>query len=289
MRPLVALAVAALALAAAAPGRAPAPALAPEVVLIAHRGASWDAPEHTFASWDLALDQGADWIEQDLQLTRDGVLVVIHDDSLDRTARGPAASCTGLVRDRSLAELTRCEVGSWFNDEYPERARAEYAGAKIPTLDSVLTRYAGRARFYIELKDPDEAPGMEGALLALLRRHRLAGAGAEVGRVIVQSFSAASLRRMHALEPAVALVQLFEDAIPPDSLALRLEEIAAYAVGIGPSRKVVGARLVAAAHAAGLAVHPYTVNEPEVLRWMLSIGVDGVFTDRPGELRRLSR
>ena len=65
--------------------------LAADVQVIAHRGASWDAPEHTFAAYDLALAQGADWIEQDLQMTRDGQLVVLHDDSLDRTARGPSA------------------------------------------------------------------------------------------------------------------------------------------------------------------------------------------------------
>jgi len=146
-----------------------------DFTLIAHRGASWDAPEHTFAAWDLALDAGADFIEQDLRLTRDGALVVFHDDSLDRTARGPAVACTGLIRDRSLEELAACEVGSWFNAKYPERAAARFVGERIPTLDSVLTRYAGRARFYIETKDPLESPGMEEALVALLRKHRLAG------------------------------------------------------------------------------------------------------------------
>ena len=130
---------------------------------------------------------------------------------------------------------------------------------------------------------------MEEALLVQLRQHRLAGPGVEPDRVIVQSFSAPSLRRLHALEPRLPLVLLLEDPVPADSLAPRLAEIAEFAAGIGPSRRIVSARLVTVAHEAGLAVHPYTVNEPEVWRWMLSIGVDGVFTDRPGALRQLSR
>jgi len=266
-----------------------APNATRDVAIIAHRGASWDAPEHTFAAWDLALEQGADWIEQDLQLTSDGVLVVFHDDSLDRTARG--TSCSGRLRERTLAELRGCEVGSWFNAEYPDRARASYVGAEIPTLDSVLTRYAGRARFYIETKHPDEAPGMEDALLLLLRKHRLVGeeSSADTGRVIVQSFSRSSLARLRELAPMIPLVLLIEDPIPADELEGALIEIARYAIGIGPARSLVNARLVAAAHKAGLVVHPYTVNEPATMRWMLSLGVDGMFTDRPGELAQLRR
>jgi glycerophosphoryl diester phosphodiesterase len=263
----------------------------PDVVVIAHRGASFEAPEHTFAAWDLALGQGADWIEQDLQLTKDGVLVVLHDDSLDRTAKGPAVHCTGHVREKTWAELQRCEVGSWFADSFPVRARPSYAGERIPSLEQVLSRYAARAdvRFYIETKSPDEAPGMEKALLAALRRHRLAGPGADTGRVIVQSFSFASLERMYSLDPAVPLVALIDDPIAPDSLEPTLRRIAAIAKGIGPARRIVSARMVGAAHAAGLFVHPYTVNDPAVMRHLLGLGVDGMFTDRPALLRDVIR
>ncbi len=263
----------------------------PDVVVIAHRGASFEAPEHTFAAWDLALGQGADWIEQDLQLTKDGVLVVLHDDSLDRTARGPAGACRGLARERTWAQIQRCEVGSWFADSFPARRGPSYAGERIPSLEQVLSRYASRAnvRFYIETKSPDEAPGMEEALLAVLRRHRLAGPGADTGRVIVQSFSFASLERMHRLDPAVPLVALIDDPIAPDSLEPTLRRIAAIAKGIGPARRIVSARMVAAAHAAGLSVHPYTVNDPAVMRRLIGLGVDGMFTDRPALLRDVIR
>jgi glycerophosphoryl diester phosphodiesterase len=259
------------------------------VQVIAHRGASAEAPEHTFAAWDLALAQGADWIEQDLQMTRDGQLVVLHDDSLDRTARGPAAHCSGLVREKTRAQLADCEVGSWFNAEHPLFARPDYAGARIATLDEVLTRYAGRARFYIETKNPAEAPGMEDSLLAVLRRHRLVGSGATEGRVMVQSFSPASLERLHALEPRLPLVQLWDDDIPASELEPLLDRVRAYAVGIGPARRLVSQRFVDAAHARDLVVHPYTVNAEPVMAYLLELGVDGMFTDRPAALRQVLR
>ncbi|MGH7446750.1 MAG: glycerophosphodiester phosphodiesterase family protein, partial [Longimicrobiales bacterium] len=140
------------------------------MLVIGHRGASGYAPEHTFASYDLALELGADFIEQDLQMTRDGELIVMHDDTLDRTTGG---RCTGRVIDHTLEQIRQCDVGSWFNAARPGHAHDRYAGAAIPTLAEVFARYADRASFYIETKNPEEAPGMEAALLALLDRHDL--------------------------------------------------------------------------------------------------------------------
>ncbi len=257
--------------------------------VIAHRGASFEAPEHTIAAYDLALEQGADWIEQDLQMTRDGHLVVVHDDSLDRTARGPVADCRGLVREKSLAQLARCEVGGWFNAEHPGRAQASYVGSRILTLDEVLTRYGSRARYYIETKNPAEAPGMEDSLLVLLRKHGLEGPGSDEGRVIVQSFSPASLQRMRALAPRLALVQLRDERVMPGTLDAWLDSVATYAVGIGPSREILSAAMVEGAHARGLVVHPYTVNAEPTMEFVLSLGVDGMFTDLPALARRVLR
>lgn len=258
-----------------------------DVQVIAHRGASWDAPEHSFAAYDLALEQGADWIEQDLQMTRDGQLVVLHDDSLDRTVSGPSASCRGLVRERTRAELGTCEVGSWFNREYPLRAKAAFADERIPTLDAVLTRYRGRARFYIETKSPADAPGMEDSLLVLLRKHGLVGRGGDEGRVIVQSFSAASLIRLRELSPRLALVQLMDERPASGSLEATLDSIARYAIGVGPSREFINEAFVKAAQARGLVVHPYTVNAEATMVYVLNLGVDGMFTDRPDLLLNL--
>src|SRR5262245_44060883 len=110
------------------------------VLAIGHRGASGYAPEHTFASYDRAIELRADYIEQDLQLTKDGVLVAMHDPTLDRTARGSAENCKGLVIEKTLAQIKTCDVGSWFNAAFPQHARPEYVGQKIPTLEEIFKR-----------------------------------------------------------------------------------------------------------------------------------------------------
>lgn len=255
--------------------------------VIAHRGASWDAPEHTFAAWDLAIAQGADWLEQDLQVTRDGELVVLHDDSLDRTARGPAASCRGLVRTKTREELAQCEVGSWFNEKFPDRARPEFGAQHIPTLDQVLARYGDRARFYIETKNPEEAPGMEEALIALLKQRGLIGPDGSSERVIVQSFSRQSLEKLQQLAPALPRVYLLSELPSGRPLDAVMAELATVAQGIGPNWRLVSDSLVRSAHAHRLIVHPYTVNSPELMRRLTALGVDGMFTDRPALLRSL--
>jgi glycerophosphoryl diester phosphodiesterase len=127
------------------------------VLNIGHRGASGYAPEHTLVSYDLAIALGADYIEQDLQLTSDGVLVVLHDTTLDRTARGLAENCTGLVSDKTLAQIKTCDVGTWFNEANPGFARPEYVGLTIPTLEEVFVRYRRRTNYYIETKSPETA------------------------------------------------------------------------------------------------------------------------------------
>lgn len=247
------------------------------MIVIAHRGASGHAPEHTFAAWDAALGMGADYLEQDLQMTADDVLVVMHDDTLDRTT-----GCHGRVREKTLAAIADCDAGSWFNERWPDRARPEFARLSVPTLEAVFERYAGSARFYIETKNPRAAPGMEEELLRLIRRHGLLeNANDELPTVIVQSFSVASLRRLHALEPRLALVRLFGRHHTGFTLRRLLPRVAGYAFGIGPSRVDTDERLVRAAHASGLVVHPWTVNDPDEMRRFERFGVDGIFTDFP--------
>ena len=255
------------------------------VLVVGHRGASARAPEHTLAAYDLALASGADYIEQDLQLTKDGELVVLHDPTLDRTARGPSEHCRGRVIDKTLAQLRRCDVGSWFNEAHPEHAQAAFVGLRIPTLDEVFARYRHRANYYIETKNPDDAPGMEEKLLALLDAYALRPPAAAQGRVLVQSFSQASLLRLHALAPSIPLVQLFGGAAGTSSaIRATLDAVAGYAVGIGPGKGAADAALVRAAHARCLDVHPYTVNDAPEMRALVALGVDGMFTDVPDRL-----
>ena len=259
------------------------------VINIAHPGASAYAPEHTFASWDLALEMNADFLEQDLQMTADGVLVVLHDDTLDRTTRGLEQHCSGPVIERTLAELENCDAGSWFNEEHPDRARPEFEELRIPTLEAVFERYAGRARFYIETKNPTAAPGMEEELLRLLHAFDLVPASLDDHTVILQSFSPASLMKLRDLEPTLPRVQLAPGDETVASIQSQLSEVAAYAQGLGPHYSDVNAALLDEAHELGLMVHPYTVDAPEEMRRLIGIGVDGMFTNVPDVLGALER
>ena len=255
-----------------------------QVLNIGHRGASGEAPEHTLAAYDLAIRQGADYIEQDLQLTRDGVLVVLHDETLDRTARGSAENCTGRVDAKTLAQLKTCDVGRWFNEAFPERARPEYAGLRIPTLEEVFQRYGKRINYYIETKSPETADRMEERLLALMDRYGLRKPAAVRWQVLIQSFSPASLQKIHRLDPSLPLIQLNSIFETSEVLRAQLESVATYAVGIGPALSSVDSALVAAAHARCLEVHPYTVNDSQTMARLLDVGVDGMFTNFPALL-----
>lgn len=250
---------------------------------VGHRGASGYAPEHTIAAYDLALSLGADYIEQDLQMTSDGVLVVLHDPDLDRTAQGSAESCSGLVATKTLAQVKTCDVGSWFNAQYPQYARPEYVGLRIPTLEEVFQRYGTGVNYYIETKDPELSPGMEAELLRLMNQYGLRDPAVNSRRVLIQSFHPESLQAVRALDPALPLIQLYF-GLPSASIIQTLDAVEQYAVGIGPSSGSVDAALVAAAHARCLDVHPYTVNSESEMTELVELGVDGMFTNFPDRL-----
>lgn len=252
------------------------------VVNIAHRGASAYAPEHTVGSYDLALELGADYIEQDLHMTADGMLVALHDSTLERTAWGNNRGARRPVADTTWAELRACDVGSWFNLTFPQYARPEYEAMKILSLDQILTRYGDTPRYYIETKTPELYPGMEEELLRLLAEHNLATPSVYPWPVIVQSFSSASLEKMHALQPSLPLVQLtLEDGA---SVRRTLEAVSAYALGIGVRTTAVSPGLVEDAHHHGLLVHAFTALEYPEMSALVELGVDGVFTDYPDRL-----
>ncbi len=253
------------------------------VLNIGHRGASGYAPEHTIPSYDLALWLGADYIEQDLQMTRDGVLVALHDDTLDRTARGSARDCAGLLISRTLEQIKTCDVGSWFNEAYPKYAKDEYVGLRICTLEEVFRRYGSGANYYIETKNPEAAPGMEEELLLLMDEYGLRGPAASGWQVLIQSFSPASLQKIHALDRSLPLIQLYDEE-SSGAIRASLDSARAYAVGVGPYKGDVDTQLVEAAHARCLHVHPYTVNEEHEMKALIELGVDGMFTNFPDRL-----
>jgi len=226
------------------------------VEVVAHRGASAHAAEHTFAAYDLALALGADALEVDLRATADGKLVAVHDRTLERIGGGP----------RPVAAMKAAELAA----ATPQRARPLRLGA-------VLTRYGHRTRLLLELKDP--APPMERRLVAALAR-----AGVR-DQVVVQSFDPRSLCRVRRLDRALAVAPLRETA--PASASAWLERMAALgASAVGLHHALVDAALVEAAHARGLAVRAWTVNDADEAARLASIGVDGLITDAPGRIRR---
>ena len=250
----------------------------PKPTLIAHRGASVLAPEHTFAAYDLAIEIGADYLEHDLQLTFDDVLVVLHDDTLDRTARGPAENCSGAVAEKTLVQLETCDFGMWFTGRDPA-AGNRFGGQRIVSLDALFARYGTSVRYYIETKQPEKAPGMEAALVSLLAAHGLLPTNPRDRSVVVQSFSTESLRKLHALQPELPLVRLLDEGELGTAADTELAELSKIAVGIGPNHIDVDEDLVTSAHRHGLVVHPWTVNTRADMHRVLELGVDGVFTD----------
>jgi glycerophosphoryl diester phosphodiesterase len=221
--------------------------------IVAHRGASASAPEHSFAAYDLALAQGADAIELDLRETADGELVVLHDPTLRRTTADP----------RAIASLPAVALES-----LP-------AATRPPLLRTVLERYGRRTRYLVELKDP--TPALERRALAALRVAGLRD------RAVIQSFDHASLRRLRALDPSLAVAPLLR-AVPAAGEEF-LDDLAANgAVALGVHHQAVDAGLLAAAHRRGLGVRAWTVNEAVAAERLLGLGVDGLITDLPGSL-----
>ncbi|MBA3431366.1 MAG: glycerophosphodiester phosphodiesterase, partial [Actinobacteria bacterium] len=211
-------------------------------MVIAHRGASAYAPEHTTAAYDLALKLGADYIEPDVHMTSDGVLVAIHDPTIDRTATRDGGAARGLVSSMTMDELRSCEFGSWYNRSFPSFARPEYSGLRIQSLEDIFARYGDRASYYIETKSPD-SPGMEEELVELIKRYGLMEPSANRWRVVIQSFSASSLEQTHALAPSLPLIQLFH-VQSSKSIQMALEEVRTYAAGIGPWKNAIDRQLV---------------------------------------------
>ena len=252
-------------------------------LLVAHRGASGYAPEHTIVAYRMALEQGADFIEQDLQVTRDGHLICAHDAELSRTTNvrelfpdrasehdvdGSSAPKKGwYVVDFTLAEIRRLDAGSWFNRANSFAARPDYVGQRVPTLEEAIAAIGDRAGLYIEMKYPEfyNARGFDMAkLLAQVLQKSGYAKGRKTKRVFIQSFWKSNLLRMKEVAPQYARVQLLpmEEPGRRDTMKVSPElarEIAAYAQGAGPSKSMITAAAdVQVFHAAGLVIHPYT-------------------------------
>lgn len=247
-------------------------------LIIGHRGASALAPENTHAAFVLAFELGADGIEFDVRLSRDGVPYVYHDGTLERTAGVCAESDV-----HSSATLSQLYAGPWFNRRYPSRARFDYSLEKIPTLAQVFARY-GSDVLYAELKceDPARRPALARAVVEMIDDYGVAD------KVIVKSFALDSLREVKRLAPEVRTAALFGRSWPRPFLPAATIIAEAEACGadeISLHRSLLRAATVDAAHKRGFQVLGWTLNAPASLRRALGLGLRAIITDYPGEMR----
>ncbi|MGW6455845.1 glycerophosphodiester phosphodiesterase [Streptomyces sp. NPDC055078] len=254
------------------------------IQVVAHRGASQDAPEHTLAAYMKAIDDGADALECDVRLTADGHLVCVHDRRVNRTSNG-----RGAVSALELADLAALDFGTWKGHE----DSAESPDWGDPSLTSVLTLErllelvadsGRRVELAIETKHPTRWAGqVEERLLQLLHRFGLARpVSAEDSPVRIMSFSARSLHRVAAAAPTIPTVYLMQFVSP----RLRDGRLPAGARIAGPGIRIVRNHpgYIARLHRAGHHVHVWTVNEPEDVELCVRLGVEAIITNRPRQV-----
>jgi glycerophosphoryl diester phosphodiesterase len=248
-------------------------------IVLGHRGCAGEAPENTLPSFERALATGAAILESDVHLTRDGVPVLIHDEAVDRTTQG-----RGAVRELSLAELQRLDAGHRFSPDagrsHPYRGR----GVRVPTLEQALAALPG-ARFNLELKE--DVPGMVEETLAVLRaagREELTLLTAERDGLMARlraelARGGAGVAQGASAGDVLAFVRAALDGVPPAPGPQALQVPANH-----DGRPLVTREFVAHAHAHGLQVHVWTIDEPAEMHALLDLGVDGLVTDFPGRM-----
>ncbi|HVE74642.1 MAG TPA: glycerophosphodiester phosphodiesterase family protein [Mycobacteriales bacterium] len=265
--------------------------MSPQV--IAHRGSSGAHAEHTLTAYELALQEGADALECDVRLTRDGVLVCVHDRRVDRTSDG-----RGVVSALELQQLDDLNFASWkerSRDPLLEAAweEADTEGSRVLTLERLLQLvldYNRTVQLHIETKHPTRYGALvERKLVDLLDRYGLAAPlSRSVSRVCVLSFSTVSLRRIHAMAPGVP-TQLNMDRVP---VRFRDGSLPPQVQTAGIALEIARAhpRYVARAHSRNHRVHVFTVDEPADIDFVAGLGVDGIISNHPLRvLRHLAR
>jgi glycerophosphoryl diester phosphodiesterase len=234
------------------------------VLNIAHRGASGTFPENTLSAFRAAIDAGADMCELDVQLSRDGSVVVIHDDSVERTTDG-----NGEIAELTLEELKRLDAGAKFKGTL--KAGALKGSERIPTLDEVFAVTSGKCGLNIELK----ATGVEHQVAQIMQARNA------FSDSIVSSFDWEYLKKIQQLHFNIRIALLAEEK-PVD---LMMNAVAMRAHAINPRWDMVTADLCKAAHERGLKLYTWTVDADARMRALIECGVDGIMTNYPERLR----
>ena len=235
------------------------------MLVIAHRGDSAHRPENTLAAFQSAVEIGAALVEFDVQLTRDGHVVVIHDPTVDRTTSG-----RGSVGEMTLAELRKLSAG------YPARFGSDYLGERIPTLPEALSFLRGRVRAMIEIKadsvTDDDLGGIEARTIDEVRRQ---GMAADLALV---SFDTRALRRCRDLAPEIVRGHLFAQGL--DGAVAACAEVGAQVMM--PEKRFLSEEVRDRARSAGLKLATWVVDDPEELRALQRFDLYGVASNRPG-------
>ncbi|MFF3287638.1 glycerophosphodiester phosphodiesterase [Streptomyces sp. NPDC003023] len=249
--------------------------------VIAHRGASAYAPENTLEAVDLADEMGFAWVENDVQRTKDGELVVVHDDSLARTTdveqvfpdRAP-----WKVKDFTAAEIATLDAGSWFGPRW--------AGLRVPTLEQYLDRVDdNHQKLLLEIKKPELYPGIEKDTLRVLEEAGWLDRRHVRSRLVIQSFGANSIRSVHQQRPDVTTGFLGTPSVA------ELPSYAEFTDQINPPYSTLTGEYVAAVHALKgahgkrLRVSTWTVNDAAAAERVAGYGVDGIITNKPDVVR----
>ncbi len=247
--------------------------LAQNTLVTAHRGASGHAPENTLAAVKKALEIGVDRMEVDVQQSSDGVVVLMHDKTLERTTNKK-----GKVGEFTWEELQKVKANGGFESEFPEET--------IPTLESIFELLDGTIQFVIEIKAGNKTyPGIEDNVVRLIRKYK-----AEKWAV-VHSFNDLVLEHIHSNHPDIRLQKLFVSFSLGLMLDFKLHSSRLtdydYVEGFGVSKGGVGSKLIEKIHALGKVVHVWTVDDEKDIQHMLEIGVDGIISNYPDRVSKL--
>jgi glycerophosphoryl diester phosphodiesterase len=221
-------------------------------------------------------------------MTKDGQLIAIHDETLARTTNAKELfpnRAPWRIKDFTLEEIRRLDAGSWFNKAFPLKAKTEYIKQHVPTLEEVIELIKNtNAGLYIETKAPSVYPGMEEHVIEVLKKNNFLS----YRKLFLESFSEQSLRKLKTLEPNLKLIQLYKrNMLAGKDFRLEFKRISDYASGVGPYKELVGRKLMKAAHQNYLLVHPWTVNSQNEMVSLLSLGVDGEFTNNTDQFVKL--